>query len=260
MITAFYIKSFLEFSHGLPVELDVNTTLNEKYDVLVNKTILKSTMPKIRYYGVGVGGSGDPKTAKHYGTDGDLYEPIPLIARLATNDIAPADRMNYRMRVERNIGGKDYVLYYLKVIEDVLDKVEIKELTKSMTDPTKATVEPLDLNTATILSPMPRENTDIDLDVSKFYVVESSLSFSFTETEKDELSNAYEIMTGIKDYPVITEVCIYSGEDTLVDGLLESYGVRAAYFYTVPYDIQSFPSESGVFQRYINVSGTRLYQ
>ena len=260
MMTAFFMKSFLEYSHGIPVIMDLNTTLNEKYEVLLDKTILSSVMPKVRYFGVGVGGVGIPKTAYHHGLDADLFEPIPLIAREVSNDLTTTDRLKYRMRVEKEIGGVRYALYYLRNIDDTLDKVSVKSLTKSKDDPTIAKVMALDFNTATMLNPVARENDDLDLDTAKFFLLECGLSFSFTELEKEDLILAYQLVTGNTDTPEVSEVCIYSGEDTYVDGVLEAYGVRSAYFYTMPHELQSFPSEEGGFQRYINVSGSRLYK
>ena len=259
-MTAYFMKSFIEYVHGIPVVMDANTTLNEKYEVMMNKTLLRGSMPKIEYFGVGIGGVGSPKTAYHHGLDGDLFEPIPLIARDLINDLPTEERSKYRMRVEKTIDGVDYVMYYLRAIDDDVEKIAIKKLEKSEDEPSRSKVTPLDLNTAELLNPVARENDELDMSTSKFYLLESGLSFSFTETEKAELISAYRLVKGTTDTPEISEICMYSGMDSYEEGEVEAYAVRSAYFYSMPYELRAFPSEPGTFQRYINIAGSRLYK
>lgn len=259
-MTTIYFNSMLsDYVSGITLDFLTNTTLNEKYNILNGEPIPENTLPKIAYYGVGIGGIGDDiKVAYHSAKDGTLYNHIPFIIRSIDLDLSMEDRENYRMRVETVIKGVTYAMYYLRKLPNNPDTAYIKKLTKNATG--LGNISRFDNNDATILTPEPTSVVDLDYHRSIFYIKELKFSISLTELEKNEIINAYRIINDVTDTPKISEICIYTGLDKEIDnGTTEAYAVRSAFFYTVPNEVQSFLDDSGIFQRYINVGGMKLH-
>lgn len=260
MITKWFEKAVLEATTGKPITMDKNTTLNEKYNILIDKNTIQYSIPVMRYYGIGIGGIGTGlRNAYHKGVDGDLFEPIPFIGRLLIDDIPVADRIAYRMRVIKIINGISYVFYYLKCIVVNKEPVRIRELIKLPNTTTVSTAK-FSTTTATILNPEPALVDEVNLDRVSYHVIEVNIAVTLTDADKAEVVNAYRLLLNdpTLEIPLVTEMCIYTGIDEVSDSIHEAYAVRAAYFYAVPYIIQPMLSTVGTFQRYINVGGMRL--
>lgn len=260
MVTVWFMKNILEYSRGLNVTIDRNTTLNEKFNVMKDAVLDSRELPLIRYYGLGVGGTGSPvKNGYHNPVDGCLFEHIPFIIRPIAEDISGTERLKYRIRTEQVINGKNYAVYYLKVLDDNVDLVNIKVLDK-VGDTNSTTVSRFDTNNPLILNPIPSVNTELDLNKSRFHVVESNMSLTLNPEDKDEIINAYKLMYNTTNIPMISEIGLFTGKDVIApNGGMESIAARAAYFYAVPYEIQGIVGIEGVTQRYINIGGMRLY-
>ena len=259
MVSAWLLKNLLEYLSDKDVVIEKNTTLNEKYDILADMIVPSNTLPKLKYFGIGKGGMGTPvKMGYHETIDGSAFETLPFLCRRLENDLAPLERVKYRFRKEQTIDGIAYVFYYLRVVDNNADLINIKTIDKESTD--TGEVGMFDTNNPAILNPVPRITNPLDLTKSRFYIVENNISFSFTQEEKDEVVNAYRILYTATDIPNITEMVLYTGLDTtLPDNSLEAYVVRTAFFLAIPYEIQPLLSIAGVTQRYINLGGMRLY-
>lgn len=107
---------------------NLETTLNSKYRRL--QTQLPTSIPKLRYFGVGIKGyynSGDNDHRK-YNPDPrnmDLHSPMPIRMVPIENDLTPTERALYRMRVVETVGTQKYACYYLKKIDWDPSYVEI---------------------------------------------------------------------------------------------------------------------------------------
>ena len=113
----------LTLSQLLPIEFvpDMNTTLNYKYNVY--PTLQPSGPPKVRYFGIGIGGryivDDNALTAafKPDQPEMDLYRPIPFRLVPVDEDITAAERNSYRMRLRMTVRDTEYYAYYLKLVE-----------------------------------------------------------------------------------------------------------------------------------------------
>lgn len=261
MISAYFWKMILEHARGMDVELEPNTTLNEKYKILPTMSVPVGVMPKLMYLGVGIDGVGDSiKTGYHKYIHTGLYDQIPFLCRNINNDLTTTEASKYRFRVVQTINGIDYVFYYLKYIESVADTVNTKTITKNVGDISGGTVDRFNTDDPEILSPTPDTTTgEIDLTKTVYYFTECKIPISLNQEEKDEMINAYQILTGLTNTPNIVEMCLYTGLDTtLGSGLTEAYAVRSGIFYPVPYELQSLLSIPGITQRYIDIGGMRM--
>lgn len=258
MMTSWFIKAILEFSSGKNITIDRNTTLNEKFDVLPNERPPAGAFPYINYFGLGIGGIGEGvTTAFHLSIDAALFEHIPYICREISNDLNSIERMKYRLRVVTRVNNIDYAFYYLKAFDSNNDEVTIKQLTK--TSGRGGIIADIDTNVPTILSPIPRSTEEVDLTKSEFYIVDNRINFSLTYEDKLEIINAYKILTGNSAVPPITELGIFFGSDVQTDnGGVEAVAVRPAYFYAIPYELQSMLTKDDVTQRYLDLGGMRL--
>jgi hypothetical protein len=261
MISAYYWKMLLEHSRGMDVELEPNTTLNEKYNILPNMSVPSGIMPKLMYLGVGIDGIGENiKTGHHKYIHTGLYNAIPFLCRNLNNDLTTSEASKYRFRVVKTIGGVDYAFYYLKYIESISDSVNTKTITKNINDTAGGVVDRFNTDDPEILSPTPASTTqELDLTKTLYYFTECKIPISLNQEEKDEMINAYHILTGLNTIPNIVEMCLYTGLDTVLEnGLTEAYAVRSGVFYPVPYELQSLLSSSGITQRYIDIGGMRM--
>lgn len=259
MVTAWLMKNYLEYLSGKDVVIEKNTTLNEKYNILADMVIPSNTLPKLKYFGIGMGDMGTPvKMGYHETIDGTTFETLPFLCRRLENDLAPIERVKYRMRKEQSINGVTYAFYYLRTIDDNIDLINIKTIDKDASN--SGVVGMFDTNNPAILNPAPKVLDPINPEKSKFYIIENNISFSFTQEEKNEIITAYRLLYSASDTPKITEICLYTGLDTtLPDNSLEAYVVRSAFFLALPYELQPLLTFTGVTQRYINIGGMRLY-
>lgn len=261
MITAWLIKNFQEFITGKDITIEKNTTLNEKFNILTDKmSVPVGEFPKLMYFGLGIGGTGSPiKMGYHSTIDGTMFDQIPFIARRLENDLTTQERNIYRFRVEKIVNGVVYVFYYLRKLDNNPDLVNIKTIHK-VGDSNNSIVGMFDTNDPAILNPIPSITDPNSIEKSRFFIVENNLSFSFTQEDKDEIINAYRLSHTASDIPNITELCLFTGLDTVLpDGNTEAYVVRSAIHYATPYELHPFLSEEGLTHRYIGIGGMRLY-
>ncbi len=116
-----------------------NTTLNEKFSVLLTNT--ENVNPTLRYYCLGLDYESmiqdqtiNIDNIRHKPTDGSLFKHIPFIARKSSNDLTGSERQEYRLRVLKNISGEEYVFYFLKLIDDVEANSKLLYITSENND------------------------------------------------------------------------------------------------------------------------------
>ena len=154
--TTTLVGSSLGLSTLLPVSVTERPelTLNSYFGIASEYNTLDGNIPKLRYFGVGIGGSynaDDAILVSAYNpdrTDMNLYRLIPIRCRPVDEDLTDLERKKYRLRLRKTMNdGNDYYLYYLKVL-DFDDEVKFKkidittgaesayELSKEFLDPT----------------------------------------------------------------------------------------------------------------------------
>ena len=120
--TTSLLGSQLGLSVLLPVAVEEHPelTLNNHLNIAVNANTLNGEVPKLRYFGVGIGGSynaDDSILVSAYNparTDMNLYRLIPIRCRPVDEDLSDSERSKYRLRQRKTLAdGNEYFLYYL---------------------------------------------------------------------------------------------------------------------------------------------------
>ena len=196
---------------------DIQSSLNQKYNVFPTEVPASSFPPKIQYFGVGRlgfrhvddGNLSEPHEVKS--SNMDLYEPIPIRCVPIENDLSEAERANYRMRVVKDISGNTYAMYYLKKLVLTSNKVNITQANKSKIE------EPYVFDYAALkpTPPLPSE-TGVIGDGSREINVAANASIVVLSEEIHEAINI--IYGGDMRYATISELGLYMGEDKLSIG------------------------------------------
>jgi hypothetical protein len=207
---------------GLPFVLEQNTTLNEIFGVLAG--VAPAVAPDLSYFCIGKGGhkstngsDGTPltKSQTHKATDAGLFSFLPFIIRPTSNDLSPAERAKYAMRVQQTFGGTNYFCYYLKRYDfsaATLTK-KINTTTNGVTTTTTFTPSPANLRpTPTVLSA-----NGVNPLAGQAVAVNATSDMSLSGSEVQEIINAATIIYGDPAYAVISEIGICSGADKIID-------------------------------------------
>lgn len=213
-----------------PVDILQYTTLNEHFNVLADESIGRKQGKDfgLLYFGVGIGGSRsigtdqfgleDRKVNQHKATDFNAFHGIPLVARELGNDLDPTERDKYRIRIVRELGGKFYALYYLKLIN-------FEDFNASMTVGTR---DPLTGNETSYpyepkkedLRPVPFQLTVQDsIPLSNTYVHGTGkMDLSLNVDDLNEIRNACRILYGNANKAAINEWYVCYGIETKNEG------------------------------------------
>lgn len=219
-----------------PFNIPRYTTLNEKYDVLATESIgMKHGKDfALGYYGIGIGGSRSigadtnglegRKVYQHKATDQAAFYPIPFIIRPIDNDIDPAIRDNFRMRVVRKIGEITYVMYYLKKIGFQLFDPTVKVGTRDEATGNE-TEYPYEYKKEDI-EPVPYELlTNDSIPLSNTYVNGTGkLDLSLNSSDLNEVRNVCTILFNDVTKAAINEMYLVHGVETTFDGQIGSGG------------------------------------
>jgi len=241
-----------------------NTTLNEKFNILMDIDSMNVDNPILKGYCLGNGNiktiGQDSKTFLHYGNhrsiDGALYSHIPFLIRELDKDLGVTDKMKYRLRKEIRIDNIDYVVYYMKVIEDISITNQILNITSK--DGTLPKLSVFNSNDVSILNPTPKEYTDNVTSIKDEYVtVSDQVALILTIDELNEIKNAMKIMGLDSVSTKINELAICSGVDVVnpADATVESAYSQVMLFVDLDYDIELALNEDRGFYREIEIGG-----
>lgn len=211
--------------HGVPYPILPNTTLNEQLGIRPTDVPAAGVYPTQRYmvvgnggHGIGAGPNGKPYISdlQHEVDHSGLYEMVPLVLRLQSDDLPSEQRAKYALRRSETHGGEQYFAYYARRLD--LSGVSSQLRMITVADGVE-TVVPFVPNTSN-QSPTPPvivpnqavpalENGDY-LDVSML------ISVGFTAAEVQEYINACVIIYGSDRYAAISEVGLVTGVDKLI--------------------------------------------
>ena len=245
------IQSYLNLGkvHATPT---ANTTINELFNVH-HQTNPSSTDPQtsLSYFCIGNGGhrfdtnsDGLTKSSPipHGAYDAGLYNYLPFIMRISTNDLTPTEKLSYGMRVPVTVGGVLYWAYYLKKIDTSSVTADLKRIVVTNGVKTISAFVPDNSN----LTPQPPtipSNGVITTD-GTFLAVTSTLDLSLSVNDAVELSNVASILYNNPDYAIISEIGLVSAITKSVS-LLNASGQPAGagnYFEALQATITSFTS------------------
>lgn len=240
---------------GVPYSVGVNSTLNERWAIHQNVTINETERPNVGYVAIGIGGAkytmGPPPTNlpkidlyQHKPTDSGLFNQLPFVLRLVTEDLAPDERSKYRLRRLETHDAQVYVAYYLKKLDlsATLPQLELRKVENNTTTSTTFKHTADDLNpTPTILS---TGNSTTLLDnvaytVNGNYVAATAkVPFTMDENDIQEFKNVCNIIFGDESYGILTEVALCSGVERVLTG--DFNGVALPYQEAVAVQITAF--------------------
>lgn len=244
---------------GLRFKAKLNTTLNEKLDILPNISI-GDEYPTIKYIGIGNGGSNVMydilKSSEHSVKDASLFSQIPFLILEKNRDLTVAERKDFRFRKEVVINGIEYVEYYLKVINNISEP-EVYTVTK--TGELTTSLTPFNFNDPSILNPAPLIKEDfLNVNIDTYIAVTADITLYLTPKELKDIQTAIEIKFGADASKIISEIAIFSGVDYVTTNGTEALVVQPAFYQTVQYDLESILFSESVILKNIQIGGIEV--
>jgi len=185
---------------------------------------------------IGANNIAKPEPVIHTPRDAALYNQLPFILRLPSEDLTPSERANYRLRRLEQHDGVTYVAYYLKLL-DLSETSPVLEL-RSVTDGvvTSTTFE----HTAADLNPTPPSITPggVITTSGDYVAATAKVPFTMTADEITEFLNVANIIYGDVNYAMISEIALCSGVDRVVTG--DFNGVSSSYTDAIAVQITNF--------------------
>jgi|AAUQ01.1.fsa_nt_gi hypothetical protein len=236
-----------------------NTTLNEKYNRVINSN--DTDIAYLKYYGLGLNYQykKDDKTikvssSKHRPYDIDVYKPIPFLVREKRIGLSSAEVALYSMRVLQTIDDVEYICCYLKKIDNIATNSDIYIITKNSDG--KLVPEPLNTGSLLFTQPIPAD-TVCDLDNNyRFCGHSQMINLILSDAEVENIKEGINIL--YKDEPdeikdSIGEFCLYTGIESIYNGERELSKVQAGFFKAVDITISDIDD---MFKYTINIGGT----
>lgn len=221
--TTTLIGSALGLSTLLPVSIteQPDLTLNSYLNIATEHNSLSGEIPKLRYFGVGIGGSynaDDSILVSAYNpnrTDMNLYRLIPIRCRPVDEDLSESERAKYRLRQRKTLNdGHDYYLYYLKVL-DFSDTVKYKKITVSTGAEAEYALSREFLNPTPV---KPDTSSTVETaDTSIVAYCEANVDISADEV-LEYINVAYD---GDTRYARISEIGFFTGVDKVVSDTVQ---------------------------------------
>lgn len=205
------------------------TTLNEKFNVQAGVNTPDAEVPTLQYLAIGIGGHRTQVGAEgiSYPEDnlfspasGALYRHLPFIMREVGSDLTQTERARYGMRVLEQHNGKNYICYYLRLIDTSLSQVvmalNVPQGGSGSTPPVIVT-EPF-IPDSSHLNPTPPlvpANGAVTTDGS-YLTTSVNLELSFEAAEVEELLNVGRILFDNERQVVISEFGMVAAKPMLV--------------------------------------------
>ena len=203
---------------GVPYKALANTTLNEKFNILVNNKPIN--YPTLKYYAIGVGGNDIIEGnvgytySEHNSTHATLFNHVPFILREITNDISATERAKYGLRRKEIFNGVTYIAYYLKrlPLSNVVPDMEYITVNDGV-----QTVNVFSPNSSN-LNPTPPDlsNTGVNLVSGDYVAASAKMNIDLSSSDVAELLNVANVMYGDSSYAIISEIALCTGVDKTV--------------------------------------------
>lgn len=209
---------------GLPFEMYMFSTLNERFGVQAGVAPGANEIPKLGYYGIGIGGHknstgtdgiplNDP--VQHLASDTGPYRPIPFVLREEGNDLTAAERAKYGLRRVETHNSRRYYAYYLKRLDKTGVQAKIELVVKDGDTVTTSPWVPDNSNlnpTPPLLSPDGVNTVD-----GSYLSVTAQLPLSLDATEVSEIRNVAMVLFNDERYATISEILLCTGIDRVVE-------------------------------------------
>ena len=230
---------------GTALPVMPHTTLNEKLSINQNVALASTDMPTMRYVCIGNGGHKMslgtngvyiPEPLAYEPTSSALYNQLPFVLRLPSNDLTALERANYRMRRIEQHGGVNYVAYYAKLIASGTSTPQIDLNTDVGGVITAAPYVPTVAN----LNPTPPlvSNTNVIVTTGNYVTASAKVPFVMNVNDVNEFINVSNIIYQNPNYAIVSEIALCSGVDKQVNG--DFNGVTSVYTDVISMQVVSF--------------------
>jgi len=199
-------ETYVPLEHG---------SLNEKFGIAESE-IQPAGYPDLGYLHIGVNGTGHvadgsgtslPIRYAHYADHASLFRAIPFVMRPVANDLSPAERSRYRLRVKQTYNSIEYWCYYLLKIdfEAGLPSIFARDTDGNETafTPSAAMQNPARVHSPTDQAAPLSENV---------LITESYFDISLDSTDISNLRDVGDIILGQENF-TIDEIGVVSAYD-----------------------------------------------
>lgn len=211
--------------HGIEYVPRPNTTLNERFSIIAQTPLADGEYPVCAYWCAGMGGhrltaaaGGKPKISpiKHRASDACLYEHVPLVLRLESDDLPEAERAKYFLRYKKQIKGKNYFAYEAKALDLSKTTTELWKVTVANGITTTIPFVPSNDNlnpTPPIITP---DQVVPALSDGNYLMVQAVTKILVTEDDIREYRNAVEIIYEDSELSVMSEIGLFMGVERTI--------------------------------------------
>lgn len=197
-----------------------NSTLNQKYGIFQDEFPFQNEYPSLQYIAIGNKGvnyevtsdnfvlvSPVPHSARH----ASLYNTIPFVLRNVADDLSPAERIKYRLRVPITINQVNYIAYYLMKLDmtGVIPSVELRNVQNTNVTVSNFIPDQSDLSPA----PINISNVNINSSDGDYLASSAKINFSLTQEDISGIIDACTILYGDPRYAFISEIALVTGVD-----------------------------------------------
>lgn len=236
----------------LPIDIKTNSTLNEALTIFDTIKPTTDEMPDVKYAAIGIGGvkytmvNGRPKIDlyQHKPTHAGLFEHLPFVLRLPSEDLPASERDNYRLRRLEEHDGIVYVAYYLRLLDKSstipqleMRKVENNTTTSTTFNPTLSDLHPVPSILYTGDSETVLDNVAYSVN-GNYVAATAKVPFKMDQNDIDEFLNVCNIIFGDDSMSVITEVALCSGVERVLNG--DFNGVTIPYREAIAVQVNAF--------------------
>lgn len=217
---------------GISMPSLTNSTINEALACNATATLTPADRPITKYVAIGngghaitpgVGGLGLPSPVSHRSLDVTLFNHLPFVLRLPTNDLTAIEATKYRMRqlvhvlsgvitpgpAPLNSTAVNYIAYYLKVLDTTTANISMMYNTVVNGAVTSTPYTPP--VSGLIPVPMALANAGVNVTSGDYITVSALLPFVMTAADTAEYVNVCTIIYNDPNYAIISEIALVSG-------------------------------------------------
>jgi len=236
-----------------------NTTLNEFFNRQVSDETNENFSIKYFMLGMAVNGIEDLELYKeiHIPEHANVYKPIPLIVRPFFNKLTKEEASKYRMQVNKNIDGIDYIFYFLKELTDLNKPAELLSLSFKKEGFKEIDIKNFNNNKAGILNPSLDDIANSSEDI--FHTVTKTVTVLVNKDEKHELLDATKLYYDLQDTEgiKISEIALVHGRDIKTNVNVEVKDAQVSFFLNTT-DLLEIYSDLEPIDLTVNLGGLEM--
>jgi len=222
----------------------LNTTINERLNILPNYEIVDKIYPTLNTLMIGVGGtpltgnsSLNLRRANHSVKDGFLFKNIPMLVKPMGTQLTEFEKTTYRLkRVENTLNG-DYDCYYGLVLDNFTYDNNIYKINNIVSTPNMSRIDTETDNS--ILSPVPVVNKDLASFNGEYIVNTAKVNIILTPDIINNITEGNVLINPDLNINNITEIALCTSIEVDSDYGKEMAWCQVDYFIDVNLDMQT---------------------